>query len=374
MKFIQNTALLFALLPSTFGLRGAQEHSQLESHHEGGGGDHHLSTPTSTISRTRFITGFVPGNQCVDTQGLCEDYLAVAVGALGTDNRMAEAAAAFLCGLAAESFASSAAAFTGAIEMDVDHSMALEKITSIELHSHLSTASGAFAFTGAASVAAVGAESHAYIYTDNSTFCESAAHDLTPDQQGLLMPCPTFAYAESAAVGAAGSFSSGLAESFSAGGTQTAVKVEGKDIDLFQAFTLAGMSSFAAADSVAASATFAAAWSEAVAEAQASETICQPWITDYCESYGYTEFCQLDFNVICDDIFAFAGAHSEALGAAFAAAGASASAAIEITFGVTAIVKGAMDGESGSVKLGYLLDIDSNPDYVETGLVATCNN
>ena len=310
----------------------------------------------------------------MDTAGICEDYLAVAVGALGTDNRMAEAAAGFLCGLAAESFAHSAAAFTGSIELEVDHSMELEKITSIELHSHLSAASGAFAFTGAASVAAVGAESHAYIYTDNSTFCDSAAHDLTPEQQTLLMPCPTFAYAESAAVGVAGSLSSGLAESFSGAGVQTAVKVEGKDIDLFQAFTLAGISSFAASDSVAAAATFAAAWSEAVAEAEGSETVCQPWVVDYCESYSHTEFCQLDFGVVCDQIFAFAGAHAEALSAVFAGAASRAAAAIELTFGINAAVKGAMDEEEGSIKLGYWLDVENNSHYVETGLVATCNN
>mmetsp|Transcript_19883 Transcript_19883/g.48809 ORF Transcript_19883/g.48809 Transcript_19883/m.48809 type:complete len:371 (-) Transcript_19883:83-1195(-) len=370
MKFIQS-AFLFALLPSTFGLRGAQEHRNLEGELVN---DSPTDAPTNTTTQSTFITGYVPGNQCVDTAGLCEAYLGIAVGALGTDDRMAEAAAEFLCGLGAEAFGASYATFTGQMQMEVEHNMGLEKINSIELHSQLSTASGALAFTGAEAVAAVGAGGQAFVYTDNSTFCESATHGLNQDQLGLLMPCPTFAYAESAAVAEAGSFSSGLAESFAAGHAHTAVKVEGKDIDMFQAFTIAGVSSFTASDSIAASGAFAAAWSEAVSVAEASETICQPWFHAYCEQYSHTEFCLQEAGVVCDHIFAFAGAHSEALAASFAAAGASAAAAIELTFAVTATVKGGMDGEPGFAKLGIHLDIENDPDYVETGLVATCNN
>lgn len=80
-----------------------------------------------------------------------------------------------------EAFGASYAAFTGQMQMEVEHSMNLETINSIELHSSLSAASGALAFTGAEAVSAIGVGSQAFIYTGNSTFCESATRDLNQD-------------------------------------------------------------------------------------------------------------------------------------------------------------------------------------------------
>lgn len=79
----------------------------------------------------------------------------------------------------------------------------------------------------------------------------------------------------------------------------------------------------------------------------------------------------MEASVVCDEIYEFAGARSEALAGSFAAAGARAATAIELTFAVKAAVKGGMDGEAGSVQLGIHLGIDNDPDYIETGLVAT---
>lgn len=335
-----------------------------------------LQQSTATTTVAAGISGFARGDTCVDVEGLCSAYLGVAVGALGSEERSAYAYAEFLCRVGALAYARSYTAFSAGIQLDVGTQMGNNNIRSIELQSNLNAASSTFVFTGAAAGASVAAETAAYIYTDDSTFCNSASNDLSDDEIGLLRTCPSFAYGSAGAEAQASSFSSSLAQSFSSANTHNFVKVEGRDIEQFQAFTIAGVSAFASSDSISASSAYARAWASAVAGAESDSTVCQDWYTAHCEAYGNDDsFCKQSDHEVCSQIFAFAGANSDAFAEAFAIAGTSATANIELTFFMYLAVKGGSqgnDGFSGFLHAG--VDIETEPDYLPVGFRSTCRN
>jgi len=370
MKLINNS-IAISLLPAAFALRGAGSKNEEEMH------ERILMQPTETTTTLRHISGFAPGDTCVDVRGLCAGYLEVAVGALGDDedSRFAQASAEFLCSVAAVAFAGSHTEFQGDVRLDVtSKNNGSNNIRGIELFSALNSASASWAFTGTGAEALAGADAKAYIYTDVGAFCSGIDAN-----EGELMSrsCPSSslggAGAEATAVAEALSLSSSLAQSLSVTSNLFYVNVEGRDIDRFEAFSLAGVSNFANADSASFSAALASAWAGAVAGAESDETVCHDWYTGYCEVYPARDaFCEQDIDDVCSQIFQLAAANADAFALSFAAAGASASASTEVTLGFYTEVTGRLGNDEGSMEIGLFANEGAH--YLPVGVYTSCSD